>query len=159
MVLQKDSKSLVFLKFPYFPSKTQRRPTPPLPDMDQSGASPPFNPQEARSRPEKKYIKSGYRRLAWRLCGCGWVRGHGSQAGSHAHCCQVPEKGPWLRWRMWSKRRSVARSSNGGSSSCSAEEKRPSTCACTASGCGGRPMPTRSRGIACWGVDSSRELW
>lgn len=53
----------------------------------------------------------------------------------------------------------MARSSNGGSSSCSAEEKQPSTCAFTASGCVGRPMPTRSRGIACWEAKGPRELW
>ncbi|GAB5580152.1 probable peptidyl-tRNA hydrolase isoform X1 [Prionailurus iriomotensis] len=47
---------------------------------------------------------------------------------------------------------SVARSSNRGSSSCSAAEKEPSTWACTVSGWAGRPMPIRSLGIACGGA-------
>ena len=50
----------------------------------------------------------------------------------------------------------MARSSNGGSSSCSEGEKQPSTWACTALGCVGRPMPTRSRGIACGGAEGLR---
>lgn len=46
----------------------------------------------------------------------------------------------------------MARSSNRGSSSCSAAEKEPSTWACTVSGWAGRPMPIRSLGIACGGA-------
>lgn len=121
-VLQKGSKSLVFLKFPYFLSRTQREDQPPIPQMACSGHSSRFRPQAAWGSPEKSYIKNRYHRLAWHLCGRGWVCGHDSQASSQVHWCQGLDEGLWLRSRMWSRSRSVALS-NGGSSSCSAGAK------------------------------------
>lgn len=129
LLLRKGSKSLVFLKFPYFRSRTRRKDQPSILEKDCSGHSPRVSPQAAWGSPEKSYIKKKKRphRLAWHLC--GWVdgRGHDSRANSRVHRPQGPDEDSRLRWWMWPRSRSTARSSTGGSSSCSAGEKRPST--------------------------------
>ena len=86
LLLRKGSKSLVFLKFPYFQSRTWRKDQPPILEKDCSGHSPCISPQAAWGSPEKSYIKKKKKKdpTGWRGTSVdGWM-GAGMTVGQTA---------------------------------------------------------------------------